>query len=79
MSIVIDVCGLTRRFGQLTAVDGVEFQVEKGEIFGFLGPNAAGKSTTVRMLTGVLEPTEGTASIEGHNIRTEARLSLRST
>lgn len=75
MSIVIDVRGLTRRFGQLTAVDGVEFQVEEGEIFGFLGPNGAGKSTTVRMLTGVLEPTEGTASIEGHDIRTEALLS----
>lgn len=75
MSIVIDVRGLTRRFGQLTAVDSVKFQVEQGEIFGFLGPNGAGKSTTVRMLTGVLEPSEGTASIEGHDIRTEALLS----
>jgi len=75
MSVVIDVQGLTRRFGGLTAVDHVSFQVEKGELFGFLGPNGAGKTTTVRMLTGVLDPTEGTASIEGHDIRKEALLS----
>jgi len=75
MNTVIDVRGLTRRFGQLTAVDGVEFQVEESEIFGFLGPNGAGKTTTVRMLTGVLEPTAGTACIQGHDIRTEALLS----
>jgi ABC-2 type transport system ATP-binding protein len=75
MSTVIDVRGLTRRFAQLTAVDGVSFQVEQGEVFGFLGPNGAGKTTTVRMLTGVLEPSEGTATIEGHDIRAEALLS----
>jgi ABC-2 type transport system ATP-binding protein len=75
MSTVIDVRVLTRRFAQLTAVDGVSFQVEQGEVFGFLGPNGAGKTTTVRMLTGVLEPTDGTASIQGHDIRTEALLS----
>ena len=75
MNTVVDVRGLTRRFGQLTAVDGVEFEVEEGEIFGFLGPNGAGKTTTVRLLTGALEPTGGTASIQGHDIRTEALLS----
>ena len=75
MSVVIDVRGLTRRFGDLTAVDHVEFGVEEGELFGFLGPNGAGKTTTVRMLTGVLDPTEGTASIQGHDIRKEALLS----
>jgi ABC-2 type transport system ATP-binding protein len=75
MNTVIDVRGLTRRFGQLTAVDRVEFQVHEGEVFGFLGPNGAGKTTTVRMLTGVLEPTEGTATIHGHDIRTESLLS----
>jgi len=75
MTIAIDVRGLTRRFGQLTAVDCAEFQVGEGEVFGFLGPNGAGKTTTVRMLTGVLEPTDGTASIQGHDIRTEALLS----
>ena len=69
---VIDVQGLSRRFGALTAVDGVRFQVERGEIFGFLGPNGAGKTTTVRMLTGVLKPSGGTALIEGHDIRTES-------
>jgi ABC-2 type transport system ATP-binding protein len=66
---VIRVDGLTRRFGDLTAVDDVEFDVYEGEVFGFLGPNGAGKTTTVRMLTGVLEPTTGTATIEGHDIR----------
>jgi len=72
---VIEVRGLTRRYGELLAVDGVDFAVRRGEIFGFLGPNGAGKTTTVRMLTGVLNPTEGTASIQGHNIRSEPLLS----
>ncbi len=72
MSTVIEVRGLTRRFGDLTAVDHVEFDVEEGEVFGFLGPNGAGKTTTVRILTGVLDATEGTATIQGHDIRTEA-------
>jgi len=70
MTTAIEVCGLTRRFGDLTAVDRVEFEVNGGEVFGFLGPNGAGKTTTVRMLTGVLDPTDGTAAIRGHNIRT---------
>ncbi len=71
MNSVIEVHGLTRRFGELTAVDHVEFAVGEGEIFGFLGPNGAGKTTTVRMLTGVLDPTDGTATIQGHDIRRE--------
>jgi len=75
VAAVIDVQGLTRRFGPLTAVDHVDFQVEKGELFGFLGPNGAGKTTTVRMLTGVIEPSEGTASIGGHDVRLEPVLS----
>jgi ABC-2 type transport system ATP-binding protein len=75
MGTVIDVQGLTRRFGKLTAVDRVDFQVQEGEIFGFLGPNGAGKTTTVRMLTGVLKPTGGTALIQGHDIRTQPLLS----
>ena len=54
MEPVIKVKGLTRKFGNFTAVDGIEFQVASGEIFGFLGPNGAGKTTTVRMLTGVI-------------------------
>jgi ABC-2 type transport system ATP-binding protein len=72
MGSVIEAQCLTRRFGELVAVDHVEFAVEEGEIFGFLGPNGAGKTTTVRMLTGVLDPTEGTATIQGHDIRKQS-------
>jgi len=72
---VIAVRGLVKRFGPVTAVAGINFDVQTGELFGFLGPNGAGKTTTVRMLTGVLEPSEGTATIQNHDIRTEALLS----
>ncbi len=72
---VIKVNGLTRRFGNLTAVDDISFQVVRGEIFGFLGPNGAGKTTTVRMLTGVIEPTIGSATIQGYDIRKASILS----
>jgi len=68
MSTVIEVHGLTRRFGDLTAVDHVEFEVNEGEVFGFLGPNGAGKTTTVRMLTGLLKPTAGNATIYGRDV-----------
>jgi ABC-2 type transport system ATP-binding protein len=64
----IDVRGLTRRFGQFVAVDGVSFDVRKGEIFGFLGSNGAGKSTTIRMLSGLLKPTSGTATVGGVDV-----------
>ncbi len=60
--------GLTKRFGTFTAVDHVSFSVGKGSIFGFLGPNGSGKSTVIRMLCGILEPSEGTAKIGGHDI-----------
>jgi len=56
---------LTRRFGGLTAVDGINLQVESGQFFGFLGPNGAGKSTTIKMLTGLLVPTTGRVSLLG--------------
>src|SRR5690348_14540022 len=65
---MIEVQGLTRRFGTFTAVDHVTFSVGQGSIFGFLGPNGSGKSTVIRMLCGILEPTEGTARIGGHDI-----------
>src|SRR5207253_2495108 len=60
--------GLTKRFGAFTAVDHISFSVEKGSIFGFLGPNGSGKSTAIRMLCGILEPSDGTAKIGGHDI-----------
>src|SRR4026207_534303 len=65
---MIEVEGLTKRFGAFTAVDHVSFTVGKGSIFGFLGPNGSGKTTVIRMLCGILEPTEGTARIGGHDI-----------
>ena len=71
MEIAIKTVGLTKRFGDLTAVDHVSFEVRRGEIFGFLGPNGAGKTTTIRMLVGLTMPTEGTAIIDGYDIRSE--------
>src|SRR5256885_4906303 len=58
--------GLTKKFGSFVAVDGVSFSVSKGSIFGFLGPNGSGKSTVIPMLRGLLEPTDGRATISGH-------------
>jgi ABC-2 type transport system ATP-binding protein len=61
----ITVAGLTKRYGQVSAVDGLTFAVEPGQVTGFLGPNGAGKTTTLRMLLGLITPTEGSALIEG--------------
>jgi ribosome-dependent ATPase len=66
--IAIDAQGLTRRFGDFTAVDHVTLSIERGEIFGFLGSNGCGKSTTMKMLTGLLPPTEGTATLFGSSV-----------
>ncbi len=71
---VLSVEGLTRRFGDFTAVKGISFDIQRGEIFGFLGPNGAGKSTTIRMLCGVLAPSEGRATALGRDLFTEADL-----
>jgi len=60
--------GLTKRFGDFTAVDHVEFEVRRGEIFGFLGPNGSGKTTTIRMLLGLLKPSEGYAQVLGMEV-----------
>ena len=68
----IELHGLTRRFGSFTAVDHLSFSVAKGTIFGFLGPNGSGKSTCIRMLAGLLQPTSGTASVNGHDILTDS-------
>jgi ABC-2 type transport system ATP-binding protein len=64
----IEVRNLTRRFGAFVAVDGLSFDVRRGEIFGFLGSNGAGKSTTIRMLCGLLKPTSGSASVGGIDV-----------
>jgi ABC-2 type transport system ATP-binding protein len=63
--------GLTKRFGDLIAVNAVDLDIRRGEVFGFLGPNGAGKSTTIRMLCGILDPTAGDAQVLGHDIRRE--------
>lgn len=63
---------LVRRFGQVTAVNGVSFRVERGEIFGFLGPNGSGKTTVIKMLTGLLPLSAGSARVEGLDVRTDA-------
>jgi ABC-type multidrug transport system ATPase subunit len=65
---MIECQNLTKRFGDFTAVDHVSFSVGKGSIFGFLGPNGSGKSTVIRMLCGILEPSEGTARVAGHDV-----------
>jgi ABC-2 type transport system ATP-binding protein len=64
----IEVRGLTKRFGDFTAVDGIDFDVPRGEIFGFLGPNGSGKTTTIRMLCGTIGPSSGGATVLGHDV-----------
>lgn len=68
---MIEVCNLTKRYGDHIAVNNLNFRVEKGQIYGFLGPNGAGKSTTMNMITGYLAPTEGTITIDGIDIMKE--------
>jgi ABC-2 type transport system ATP-binding protein len=69
--------GLTRSFGDFTAVDHISFDVASGEVFGFLGANGAGKTTAIRMLTGLLQPTSGEARVAGHDIATASELVKR--
>jgi ABC-type uncharacterized transport system ATPase subunit len=64
----IEVSDLVKRFGSFTAVDRLTFSVQPGEIFGFLGPNGAGKSTTIKMLCTLLQPTAGTAIVNGFDV-----------
>jgi len=70
VTAAIDVHELTRRFGDFTAVDSITFDVQEGEVFGFLGANGAGKTTAIRMLTGLLVPTSGQASVAGFDVLT---------
>jgi len=70
--LMISSQNLTRKFGDFTAVDHISFEVKKGEVFGFLGANGAGKTTAMRMLTGLLIPTEGEAAVAGFDVYEEA-------
>ena len=70
--IAIDVEGLTKKFGDRTVVRNLSMQVKRGSIYGFLGPNGSGKTTTIRMLCGLLTPDSGEGSCLGYDIRTEA-------
>ena len=72
MPEAVRVEGLTRRFGDFTAVDNISLAIGKGEIFGFLGPNGAGKSTTIKMLCGLLQPTGGKGFVGGNDITTKS-------
>ncbi|WP_158840337.1 ABC transporter ATP-binding protein [Polaribacter sp. L3A8] len=69
---VIEVEGLTKTFGDFTAVNAISFEVEKGEIFGFLGANGAGKTTAMKMLIGISKPTSGAAKVAGFDVYTHA-------
>ena len=70
--LAIQATGLTRRFGDFTAVDQLNFDVKQGEIFGFLGANGAGKTTAIKMMCGLLKPTEGDANVAGFSARSES-------
>src|SRR5574342_209600 len=68
----IEMLSLTRRFGSILAVDRLSLAIPRGELFGLVGPDGAGKTTTLRMLAGILTPTEGDAMVAGHSIRKES-------
>ena len=70
---VVDVQGLTKRFGSKTAVDGVSMTLERGEIVGFLGPNGSGKTTTIRMICGLLTPDAGSGRVLNYDVLTESQ------
>lgn len=72
MDAVIEVSNLTKRFGSFTAVDDISFSVDRGEVFGFLGANGAGKTTAMRILCGLSRPSSGRATVAGFDIYTEA-------
>lgn len=75
---IIEVKNLFKQFGQITAVDHINFSVQQGEIFGFLGPNGAGKTTTIKMLTTLLHPTSGSIALNGFNPAKDAQAVRRS-
>lgn len=71
-TVAVKASSLSKHFGKFKAVDSISFEVERGEIFGFLGANGAGKTTVIRMLCGLLKPTSGEASVAGYDIRTQS-------
>jgi len=71
-SLAVRTIGITKKYGDRTALDGLSLDVEQGEVFGFLGHNGAGKTTTIHILTTLLAPTSGTASICGHDVRADS-------
>ena len=79
MTLAIDVEGLSKRFGSLQAVDNVSLQIEQGHITGFLGPNGSGKTTSLRMLCGLLTPDSGTGRVLGYEFPREAEAIKRQT
>jgi ABC-2 type transport system ATP-binding protein len=72
--IAIEVTGLTKKFGDFTAVDCIDLQIEEGELFGLLGPNGAGKTTTISMLATILNPTSGTAKLNGFELKNQDKV-----
>jgi len=73
MESIIETSGLTKRFGDLIAVDHLDLSIAPGEIFGLVGPDGAGKTTTLRMLSGLMDPTEGSARVAGHDVARESQ------
>ena len=74
---MIETRQLSKRYGDLTAVDGISFKLEPGRVLGFLGPNGAGKSTTMKMIAGFLAPTSGSATVCGHDVVDDALAAKR--
>ncbi|MCX7982620.1 MAG: ABC transporter ATP-binding protein [Syntrophales bacterium] len=73
-NLIVDVHGVKKYFGSFGAVKGISLAIQRGEIFGLLGANGSGKSTTIRILCGILEPTEGTGQVVGYDLRRESEL-----
>jgi ABC-2 type transport system ATP-binding protein len=69
---VIELKGLTKRFGSMTAVDSLDIKIHPGELFAFLGPNGAGKTTTIKMIVGLLRPTDGRVTLCGHDVQQDS-------
>ncbi len=78
MTEVIHVSNLTRKFGDFTAVDGISFDIPAGQVFGFLGPNGSGKTTTIKLLLGLIAPTSGEAQVLGKDVRHQSNAIRRS-